>query len=445
MSKGLLKADHDPRAAALVALTRVLDNKADSQAALSAVLASPRLMPVDKRLCTELVYGVLRRLPQLETFSLRYLQKPEKLPVEMRLTLYAALYEAAFLRTPRRALVHSAVEHVRNRFGKGLSGVANAVLRNMLHDLKAFHNPPADFFAHEDERAAFIHAAPLWLVQLWNNAYGRETTLLLLEASGRNAPTGLRLNRARPGWAEARAAFLEAADPKHPVTPAGPAGLAFSGPLPPDAKDMLRDGAAVRQSAAVYDILEAMRPAEWPLPIWDCCAGRGGKTLALLEQGIPVALASDPSARLQALEEEYARLAPGTPLPALAGAPAQEVFRDTPPAGLPKDTRFGTILVDAPCSGLGTLARRPEIRLRRTEEDVVRLLRTQREILDAAVERLRPGGLLVYMTCTLNPAENQGQVADFLSRHPNARLESEHATPPDSPLGEFFYAAGIRL
>ncbi len=77
MSKGLLKADHNPRVAALVALTKVLENKADSQAALSGVLDSPRLMPVDKRLCTELVYGVLRRLPQLETFSLRYLQKPE--------------------------------------------------------------------------------------------------------------------------------------------------------------------------------------------------------------------------------------------------------------------------------------------------------------------------------------------------------------------------------
>ena len=164
-----------------------------------------------------------------------------------------------------------------------------------------------------------------------------------------------------------------------------------------------------------------------------------------MEQGIPVALASDPSSRLQALEEEYARLTPKSPLPVLATAPAQEVFRDNAPAGLPQDVRFGTILVDAPCSGLGTLARRPEIRLRRTEEDVVRLLRTQREILDAVAKRLRPGGLLIYMTCTLNPAENQGQVADFLSRHPNARLESEYATPPDSPLGEFFYAAGIRM
>ncbi len=445
MSKGLLKADHNPRVAALVALTKVLENKADSQAALSGVLDSPRLMPVDKRLCTELVYGVLRRLPQLETFSLRYLQKPEKLPAEMRLTLYAALYEAAFLRTPRRALVHSAVEHVRNRFGKGLAGVANAVLRNMLHDLKAFHNPPADFFTHDDERTAFIHAAPLWLVQFWNNAYGRETALLLLEASGRNAPTGLRLNRVRPDWEAVRAALLANADPERPVQAAGPAGLAFPAALPPAAKGLLRSNAAVRQSAAAYEALEAFGPAAWPQPIWDCCAGRGGKTLALLEQGIPVALASDPSSRLQALEEEYARLTPKSPLPVLATAPAQEVFRDNAPAGLPQDVRFGTILVDAPCSGLGTLARRPEIRLRRTEEDVVRLLRTQREILDAVAKRLRPGGLLIYMTCTLNPAENQGQVADFLSRHPNARLESEYATPPDSPLGEFFYAAGIRM
>ncbi len=443
MSKGLLKADHDPRAAALMALARVLENKADSQAALDAVLASPRMMPVDRRLCTELVYGVLRRYLQLETFCLRFLAKPEKLPAEMRLTLCSGLYEAAFLRTPRRASVHWAVEHVRNRFGKGLAGVANGSLRNMLRNLKDFHEPPADFFATEDERTAFLHAAPLWLVRLWNTAYGPESARLLLEASARTAPTGLRLNRSRPGWEEARAALLADADPKHPVTAVEPAGLAFSGSLPHTAKTLIRDGAAVRQSAAAYATLESLAPNSWPQPIWDCCAGRGGKTLALLEQNIPVALASDPAAaRLEALTTEYARLTPATPLSLLIQAPAQNVF---PRADLPAGTRFGTILVDAPCSGLGTLARRPEIRLRRTETDFNRLIRTQREILDTAATHLQPNGLLVYLTCTLNPAENQDQVTAFLSRHPGSHTLSEYTTPPDSPLGEFFYAATIRL
>lgn len=443
MSKALLNADHDPRAAALTALTRVLEQKADSQAALNTVLASPRLVPVDKRLCTELVYGVLRRYPQLEAFALRFWQKPDKLPAEMRLTLCMGLYESAFLQIPRRASVHWAVEHVRHRFGPGLAGVANGSLRNMLRSLKDFHNPPEDFFTDEDQRTAFLHAAPLWLVQLWNTAYGRQTALFLLEASGRNAPTGLRLNRSRPGWQELRDELLLDPESKSPPESVGPACLAFSASLPWQAKDLLRDGKAVRQSAAAYEALEALNPADLPQPIWDCCAGRGGKTLGLLEQGVPVALASDPSAaRISALGEDHARLTPDAPLPVIVTAPAQNVF---PCAGLPEDIRFGTVLADVPCSGLGTLARRPEIRLRRTEADLTRLLVLQREILDAAAARLQPNGVLAYLTCTLNPAENQEQVAAFLARHPGSRLESEFSTAPDSSLSEFFYAARIRM
>jgi 16S rRNA (cytosine967-C5)-methyltransferase len=106
--------------------------------------------------------------------------------------------------------------------------------------------------------------------------------------------------------------------------------------------------------------------------------------------------------------------------------------------------QFGTILVDAPCSGLGTLARRPEIRLRRTPEDCEALAVLQKNILDAVWERLLPGGLLVYVTCTMNKAENQSQTAAFLERHSGAALEAEFETPAGSPLGEFFYSAKIR-
>jgi 16S rRNA (cytosine967-C5)-methyltransferase len=120
--------------------------------------------------------------------------------------------------------------------------------------------------------------------------------------------------------------------------------------------------------------------------------------------------------------------------------PSAPVLSPGDPAG---PAFFGTILVDAPCSGLGTLARRPEIRLRRTPDHLRDLAAIQRAILDAVWRRLLPGGRLLYLTCTLNKAENEDQIAAFLLRHPEAVRMGEFHTPPASPLGEFFYAARL--
>ena len=490
------RAGHDPRAAALTVLSQVLDGRADSQAALDEALHSPLLTPTDKRLCTELVYGVLRRYIALEDFANGFLSKPDKLPAEMRLALLQALYEMACLRIPHHASVGWTVTHIRNRFGQGLSRVANGALRSMQRSLDEFGNPRRvlrDANAAEDALAR-LFAMPAWVVALWLRYYGLEATHALLEAAQGPAPSGLRLNRARPGWEQAKAVLVALYQPeqikestnqraagteisdewartrhnafepgettatekndlgavllKPPAAPeeklflTGACGLGFPGPLPWQTRDLFQEGKASRQSAASYEALEAFDPSSWQLPIWDCCAGRGGKTLALLEQGIAVHLASDPSEhRLNALAEEYARLkltAPSCPeiLPLSVEDSA---------ARLAEQSRtFGTILIDAPCSGLGTLSRRPEIRFRRKPNDLDKLADTQKRILAMAWERLEPGGSIVYLTCTLNPAENEGQVADFLQHHENAEFLREFRTDFSSPLREFFYGAQIR-
>ncbi len=492
----LHRAGHDPRAAALTVLSRVLDGRADSQAALDEALHSSLLTPTDKRLCTELVYGVLRRYIALEDFANGFLSKPDKLPAEMRLALLQALYEMACLRIPHHASVGWTVTHIRNRFGQGLSRVANGALRSMQRSLDEFGNPRRvlrDADAAEDALARFF-AVPAWIVALWLRHYGLEGTHALLEAAQGPAPSGLRLNRARSDWEQAKAALValyqlaqikesvhqrttgteisdgeartqhNAFEPgettgieknelgavllKPPATSkeklflAGACGLAFPGPLPWQTRDLLQEGKASRQSAASYEVLEAFEPASWRLPIWDCCAGRGGKTLALLEQGIAVCLASDPSEhRLNALSEEYARLK-------LTAPPCPEVLpltAEESAARLAEQSRtFGTILIDVPCSGLGTLSRRPEIRFRRTPGDLDKLADTQKRILALAWERLEPGGSIIYLTCTLNPAENEGQVAAFLEQSENAELLREFRTDFSSPLREFFYGAQIR-
>ena len=437
----LHKAGHDPRAAALVAISRTLYEGVDSQAALDGVLAPAGHVPTDKRLCTEIVYGVLRWYLRLKEFSEHYLTRPDKLPDEMRVCLLAALYEMAFLRVPHHGPVNWAVGHVRNRFGKDLSGVANGALRSMQRDLP-------DFFSAADEPFATRYAMPEWIVRLWSEHYGDVNTLAMLEASQAAPPSGLRLNRAVDGWESLRLGLIrENEGSMHPV---GPAGLAFSGSLPWHAKTLLKEGKASRQSAASYEALEAFDPDSWPGPVWDCCAGRGGKTMALLEQGVLVALASDPSSRrLDELPREYARLGLSTlPCPQLAALSAEAAAalllstggEHLAPGGVPPQS-FGTILVDAPCSGLGTLARRPEIRLRRTPEDLETMAATQKAILEAVWPRLRSGGCLVYLTCTFNPAENEQQIEAFTRSHPDAVNVREFRTPFDSPLHEFFYGA----
>jgi 16S rRNA (cytosine967-C5)-methyltransferase len=463
----LYSADNDPRAAALTALFRVIHENTDSQAALDAVLRSPRLAPTDKRLCTELLYGTLRRYIGLRALICGFLPDPEGIPEEMLLTLVAAAYETAFLRSPHRAAVSWAVGHIGNRFGRVMAGVGNGVLRAVLRDPGAYRAAPA---AGENPDAspselAVAYDIPERFVRLWIEAYDRKEVSGLLRASCRAAPSGLRMNCSRPGWEALRediihdAAEVNAARGKE-VLAVGPCALAFTGRLPVSALRAVSDGGASRQSAAAYEILQAFSPSDWPRPIWDCCAGRGGKTMTLLEQGIPVALATDRSAgRLRALLPECARLGIAPSLrPATAvldltkdaslSERLREIWRESLPPGAPDVRRefpeqFGAVLLDAPCSGLGTLAARPEIRLRRRREDMEAAAALQSRLLDRLWPLLRPGGRIIYITCTVNPGENEGQVAAFLGRHPDAASGRVFRTPFSSPLGEFFYGAEL--
>lgn len=477
------RAGHDPRAAALVALSRVLWDGADSQAALNDALGDARsagtgLVPTDRALCTELLYGTLRRFLSLQSFAAGFLARPEKLPSEMRLTLVLSLYESAFLRTPHHAGVNWAVSQVRNRFGKGLAGVANGALRAMLRALPDLHEPsPKDAadasIADADNALGLRYAMPVWIVRLLRARYADEAVCALLEASIQGPPAGLRVNMARPGWQSLKDELMQSAGGKkarkrdalaataddtsetgaEQVLAVGDCALAFFSPLPGQSREPLRLGRASRQSAASYAALHALGPADWPQPLWDCCAGRGGKSLPLLERGIAVALASDiAQQRLSGLSREYARLGLASPpCPALrlfsaadaAAFPGEALVQQEGQAPAPPE-QFGTVLVDAPCSGLGTLARHPEIRLRRTPADLEGLVRLQASILDSVWTRLRPGGVLAYITCTVNPAENEEQTAAFLQRHPDARLEKEYPVEPHSQLREFFYGALLR-
>lgn len=436
------RSEHDPRAAALRVIDQTLTGNDASQMLLDKALKESKMVPSDKSLCTELVYGYLRNAIRLDWNLRQLLRDPDKLPPEMLLTLGLSAYEIAHLRIPPHASVNWAVTRVRNRFGKGLAGVANGVLRAFARNVKAYKDEARYLEALGPvEGLAVFHAVPGWVAGLWLDSYGEEKAKAYLAGSAQPPVPAVRINAAREGAVTVRVDLL--ADGRNGACGAGPWGLAFPSGVPYAVRMLEKEGRLSFQSAAVQELFLETDMPSWPAPVWDACAGRGGKTAAMLENGLSVSVASDIAAgRIGDLPGELARLGfvppvfPEGKLPRVLEADA---------ANLPDDPAFaepfGTVLLDVPCTGLGTLARRPEIRFRRTAEDIAALTAVQDAILDGAAKRVRSGGRMVYVTCTLNPAENEERVQAFLGRNNGFMLRREWDTPPNSPWHEFFYAA----
>lgn len=411
------------RRVALEALFRCLMERQDIQAALDTALSSGPLDPRDVGLATELCYGYLRLKKRIEYVLARFLKDPGSLSPKMRLAMGVAAYEILFLdKVPAYASVDWAVEFSKTKPGSRMAGLFNAVLRRVSELGDTAHDP--DFFRLDASKPEFLtrwYACPQWLADLWVRAYGEETAIKYLEAQIKPPALGFNLF----GHPEADELYGEIAGWSELLDIDGmafalPAGTMFDGePDPPMA----------RQSFAARQAVEALDPDMWPTPVWDACAGRGGKTRILLEKGLEV-FASDPhTGRLAALKKEL---------------PDTETFEanaatDAPPR------QPGTILLDMPCSGLGVISRRPDTKWKRTPGDLADLTRIQEEILENSLRHVRPGGKIAVITCTLNPDENQELIQRVLANHPEASLAREWTTPPDTELGEFFYAALINV
>ena len=411
------------RQVALEALYRCLFSKQDIQAALDVALSSGDIDPRDVGLATEVCYGYLRLKGRIEYILSRFLQDPGKLPPKMRLAMGVAVYEILFLdKVPVYASVDWAVEFAKTKPGARLAGLFNAVLRRISELGDDAHDQ--NYYRKDASLPEFLtrwYSCPQWMVDLWWRTYGETTTLKYLEAQIKPPAMGINLF----GHPDADEIYTELAGEPEIIDIEGfslalPAGTSFEEePNPPLA----------RQSFAARQAIEALDPETWPEPVWDACAGRGGKTRILLEKGLKV-FASDPHrGRLSALERE------------LKGV---ETFEANAATAVPPHEP-GTILLDLPCSGLGVLSRRPDTKWKRKTKDLDDLVKLQTEILENAAQRVKRGGKIAVITCTLNPDENEGLIKGFLKTHPHASLKREWTTPPDSQLGEFFYGALLAI
>jgi len=425
----------DPRAAALQVI-RDTEGGEDLQQALNRLLSRSPHTPQDRHLCTQICYGYFRYKGRLEFILGRYIQRKwRKLPRPMTRALGLAAYELLFLdRVPQYATVSWYVRYINRKTSKQLAGVANAVLRRLADsEGDALHDP--EFFAEAGNDAALFlsrwYSCPEWMARLWLAEQGREESEKLLQASLQQPPVGLRINQAMPegetvlsGLVQSRECLAELGF-----------GLALTRSPGPFLDELLAKGLVSRQSLAAQEALKALKPEGWDEPVWEACAGRGGKTAMLREMGVEQLWASDKDmVRLAGLRSELERLhLPGVPI-FCADASQSFPIRRSP----------ASLLLDVPCSGLGVISRRPDLKWKRCPEDVANLAGLQARMLRNAGAALPSKGRIAFMTCTVTHQENRNQVQRFLRENPDWEMELEWQTESGSRLAEFFYVASLR-
>jgi len=416
------------RRLALDILRRALDHGQDLQAAVDEVLTVAPDGP-DKGLATELAYGYLRMRGRMDFLLGQLLKNPLQTSPVLKRILGVAAYELLFLsRIPDYATLDWAVSLVRERLDPTMSRVANGVLRNLVRLGRSVYHP--EYFqtktaGHAQFLAAW-YSCPLWLAQMWLQIYGKEHTQAFLQATLQAPPLGVRVNRTHAHGEKLRQALEPRSHAKSEW------GFALT-EWPDFLADAIAEGSATRQSLAAQKIMDALGVDHWPEPVLDACAGRGGKTYLISELGKTVWASDINVFRMRQLKTEGVRLGFEVPI---FRAPAQGPYPlRQPPRG---------IFLDVPCSGLGVLSRRPDIKWKRTPADCAGLVALQGEILRNAAELLPSGGGLIYVTCTLNAEENERQIDSFVRDHPDFRCLRQAQSDPDEGLGEFFYGAILR-
>ena len=420
------------RIAALQALSGVAQGRVDLPAALVAArrpLADPR----DRALTSEIATGTLRWLRSLDYLIERVSGRPlDGIDADILHILRLTLYQILHLdRIPASAAVDDAVDLARHVKRPRATGFVNAVLRRVLRERGRLPLPARPASAARDEALAYLgitHSHPEWLVSRWLDRHGLDAAERWVRFNNEVPALTLRAN-ARRTTRDQLAAALAAGGVETIPTPHAPAGLrVVSGnPLsaPSDGSFFVQDEASQLVTLAV-----AACPGERVL---DLCASPGGKTVAMAGD-------MNDTGRLVACDVRPRRMRLLRETVRSSGVSHASLVQVAGAGDLPFAGRFDRVLVDAPCSGLGTIRRDPDIRWRRREEDLARFAEAQLRLLDRAAGVVRPGGRLVYATCSSEPEENEGVVDAFLAKHPSYTICD--LRQDGSPLMPFLDAHG---
>lgn len=415
----------DPaRAVAFRVLRQVDTDEAFANLVLPGALRTAGLRGRDAAFATELTYGTLRLRGLYDAVIAEAASRPvTEIDSPVRTVLRLGAHQLLGMRVPDHAAVSATVGLARQQVGQGAGGFVNAVLRRISEqDRDTWVAQLLAPITEPSSRLALEHSHPEWIVRALRAALvsargvtQADTELPLLLAA-HNTPGPLTLV-ARPGLG-AEDELAQAGARPSPLAPTAwelPQG-------DPGALESIRDGRAAVQDAGsqLLTLALAAAPIEGPDERWlDLCAGPGGKA------GLLAALATARGARLRANEvsEHRAELVRHTLVgPVHGGAQVDVTVGDGREVGAEEPETYDRVLVDAPCTGLGALRRRPEARWRRSAQDLTTLGPLQRELLDSALRATRSGGVVVYATCSPHLAETELVVKDVVKRHPDVEV-----------------------
>ena len=400
--------NNNPRLLAVEVLSRV-GKGSYSNLTLDATLNKNKLDSRDAGLLTTIVYGVIQRQLTLDYFIAPFI-KGKKVDDWVRVLLRTAVFQMVYLdKVPTRAIFFDSTEVAKKLGHAGVAKFVTAILRRMERD----GLPKLDEITDETERLATSSSTPLWLTKKLIAQFGMLTAKHILNAID-DAPSGvLRVNSTMTtadellGDLKARFPEMRRSDlaPSALVTPTG--HLAGT--------QEFKEGVFTLQDESSQLVAPSLRlqPGD---KVLDACAAPGGKTTHIAEYldekagGQVTALDLHPHKVQLIMKNAYRmRLDNRVQAQAMDARVAKDNFA---PAS------FDKILVDAPCSGLGLMRRKPEIKYDKSQQDIDNLARIQGDILDSVAGLVKPGGLITYSTCTLAREENQDVVAAFLAAHP---------------------------
>ncbi len=398
------------RAAALDLLEAVLRQRKPLDEALADHPELTQLSGRDRQFVRALVGSALRHLGQIDHTLAQCLEKP--LPARasaVRNILRLGVAQTLFLQTPAHAAVDTMVSLIAKRGGEaGYKGLVNAVLRRVAREADLFRQA-------RPGNGAFTGAISLpdWLWQSWVKAYGVQQATAIATAHLLEPPLDFTVKRDPAHWAKLLQGEVlptgTVRRPAHPQEHYRPSPRIEDLPGFPEGMWWVQDAAAALPARLLGTDLKGQR-------VLDMCAAPGGKTAQLALAGATVTALDRSRKRLERVQENLARLQ----LTAHIEAADAVLWR--------KARDFDAILLDAPCSATGTIRRHPDVAWLKDPRDIVKLTATQDRLLDAAADLVKPGGRIVYCTCSLQPEEGKARIDALLARNPAIRRQ---------PIGAF--------
>jgi 16S rRNA (cytosine967-C5)-methyltransferase len=393
----------EARVAAYLVLRRTFEQGAFTDRAFHR--AALRLQGRDRSLAMHLSYGAVQRVLTLDHLIEQVSGRAvAKIDAPLLAALRLGCYELCFAGSAPHAVVNDAVELAKGSHGHAL---VNAVLRRIAREGQAVLAALRD---EDPPGASIVHSMPLWIVERWWEALGAEATRALLVRANEPAESSLRANTLRTD-APALVASLAALGVAAARADEPPEAVIALDSFDAHGSALWREGALMPQSRASMMVAHCVG-ARGGERVLDLCAAPGGKTthLAALMEGRGEVVAVERHAgRARALHRTALRMG--------AANVTVEIGDATRPRRIGE--RFARVLLDAPCSGLGTLQSRPDLRWRASPDGVQTLAEQQARLLSAAAAACAPGGTLVYSTCTISAAENEDQIGAFLDAHPD--------------------------